>query len=43
MQQVPNISRSEYTLLDINEEGFVSNMQPAAARAAAAAAAPCSI
>lgn len=22
--QVPNISRAEYTLLDINEEGFVS-------------------
>lgn len=24
MLQVPNISRTEYTLLDVNEEGFVS-------------------
>lgn len=23
--QVPNISRTEYTLVDINEEGFVSS------------------
>jgi hypothetical protein len=25
--QVPNISRTEYTLLDVNEEGFVSHMR----------------
>jgi hypothetical protein len=24
--QVPNISRQEYTLVDINEEGFVSSL-----------------
>lgn len=24
MLQVPNISRVEYTLVDVNEEGFVS-------------------
>jgi hypothetical protein len=30
--QVPNISRSEYTLLDINEEGFVSSLLTAAIR-----------
>jgi hypothetical protein len=36
-QQVPNISRSEYTLLDINEEGFVSNKITVTALAAAVA------